>query len=720
MSNPNLTNPSTPPPEMPPSSGDPSASTLPPLEPTSTFSTPDAPPLGSLPPITTTPLEPETGPSPLPKTSKEPGPMPTIPSASTTPASPPDPKTKPKFKIPKQGIILGAVSVFLVAGLAVGMFLVNRSQDIRQQAAGCSVEKGETECNDACGWRCVGPPNTCQSTCSAGGGGGSSGGSSGGDTPWCTGTSANQSESQCPTSGGWQYVFPGEGCKQSDNTYMGRCCAQGTSCPQANVSSGGSGGSSGTGSTGNNCSNVRGQVAKSNGGCEGIIQCDYDNNWNTIEFQMCTNTTTGSQATGVCQNICSGNLPGAECTPNQVQCSSNGRGKMCDETGHWGTEVNMHACGYVDNSQGTICAGKGTGEKVFVGCGNQVCGQGKTNCYQSCISVMGTMAADGNTSCVCEVGLSCSQPGAMGGDTNTSVTGGSANSGSGGCPNGGDAISCTTWNCPNGDTDGNGECTAADSGASFTITSGTSCSNPPSGCGQIDFYTAQASTSWSAKQWDDYYCGYSFLNLNCSPSTPPPTNPPVTYSCNSTCTTNTQCQTANSNYICSSGKCRHKDYTAEADCQPPVVEKTFTCSDIASNKSAPKIGDVLNFTCSAGGDGLDLVTSYQFQYSIDGAAFQTIGVSSTQKNQSLTLPVSKPGNYEIQCRACSPDKCTEWDGSPTIPAATSQTSTSSNTTSTTDTQSSGTTSTSTTGTSTGNGSTSTGTNIIDTILGLFR
>lgn len=51
---------------------------------------------------------------------------------------------------------------------------------------------------------------------------------------------------------------------------------------------------------------------------------------------------------------------------------------------------------------------------------------------------------------------------------------------------------------------------------------------------------------------------------SCTPQT-------STYACNSDCTTNAQCQTVNSNYICSNSKCRLSSNPTATNCQPQVV-----------------------------------------------------------------------------------------------------------------------------------------------------
>lgn len=59
------------------------------------------------------------------------------------------------------------------------------------------------------------------------------------------------------------------------------------------------------------------------------------------------------------------------------------------------------------------------------------------------------------------------------------------------CPNGATIVRCETYNCPQGDTNGDGSCTLSDNGASLTSARNDSlCANPISGCGEVRYYGA--------------------------------------------------------------------------------------------------------------------------------------------------------------------------------------------------------------------------------------
>lgn len=63
------------------------------------------------------------------------------------------------------------------------------------------------------------------------------------------------------------------------------------------------------------------------------------------------------------------------------------------------------------------------------------------------------------------------------------------------CPDGsGSIVRCATYNCPKGDTNGDGACTIADEQAKLTdLRNDPLCSNPPSGCGQVYYYNKSGS-----------------------------------------------------------------------------------------------------------------------------------------------------------------------------------------------------------------------------------
>lgn len=64
------------------------------------------------------------------------------------------------------------------------------------------------------------------------------------------------------------------------------------------------------------------------------------------------------------------------------------------------------------------------------------------------------------------------------------------------CSDGATIVRCETYNCPNGDTNGDGRCTAQDRLAEMTESRNDSfCANPQSGCGEVLYYASNQKNS---------------------------------------------------------------------------------------------------------------------------------------------------------------------------------------------------------------------------------
>lgn len=64
------------------------------------------------------------------------------------------------------------------------------------------------------------------------------------------------------------------------------------------------------------------------------------------------------------------------------------------------------------------------------------------------------------------------------------------------CNDGSTVVRCETYDCPQGDTNKDGECTLDDTGARISdIRNDSLCANPLSGCGEVHYYPAQSSQS---------------------------------------------------------------------------------------------------------------------------------------------------------------------------------------------------------------------------------
>lgn len=83
-------------------------------------------------------------------------------------------------------------------------------------------------------------------------------------------------------------------------------------------------------------------------------------------------------------------------------------------------------------------------------------------------------------------------------------------------------VTCIALTCPNGDTNGDGQCTAADTGATQQGPSLAACSARPA-CGQVDAFKGNTFGSGGTNTGD--YCGYFYLNINCGSGTTTSTPP---------------------------------------------------------------------------------------------------------------------------------------------------------------------------------------------------
>ena len=104
------------------------------------------------------------------------------------------------------------------------------------------------------------------------------------------------------------------------------------------------------------------------------------------------------------------------------------------------------------------------------------------------------------------------------------------------CPNGGNAVWCHIYRCPNGDTNGDGKCEAGDNGVTRSLgTTAAACNNRDHGgqCYQIDFYNGGEVDSDRPAQGtpDPFFCGF-IIDLNiCRTNTTP--QPPARGVCSS-------------------------------------------------------------------------------------------------------------------------------------------------------------------------------------------
>lgn len=68
------------------------------------------------------------------------------------------------------------------------------------------------------------------------------------------------------------------------------------------------------------------------------------------------------------------------------------------------------------------------------------------------------------------------------------------------CPDNTTIARCETYNCPKGDTNGDGRCTLSDDSAQFTESRNDSfCANPQSGCGEVLYFAQSQQASCAVR-----------------------------------------------------------------------------------------------------------------------------------------------------------------------------------------------------------------------------
>jgi hypothetical protein len=139
------------------------------------------------------------------------------------------------------------------------------------------------------------------------------------------------------------------------------------------------------------------------------------------------------------------------------------------------------------------------------------------------------------------------------------------------------------------------------------------------------------------------------------PSTNPSPSPsasPITYFCNSNCTTDHQCKTADNNFFCSDeGKCRLTSNPSSVECRPAVgpmcldvaVVNSVTGTEITAD---PKFNDSIKFTCA----NVEGITNYAFRVVEPDGAIKTLTATG---RVSEAYTITKSGKFFAQCQICA-------------------------------------------------------------------
>lgn len=172
------------------------------------------------------------------------------------------------------------------------------------------------------------------------------------------------------------------------------------------------------------------------------------------------------------------------------------------------------------------------------------------------------------------------------------------------------------------------------------------------GCGQFDQVCVGGSKN-------GHLCGdFSIYNNTCSgtPGTPGTPEEPVTYFCTSPCTTDAQCQTADSRFRCALTKngnkrCRLGSNPASTTCQPAVGPMCMSISMSkadGTNQTANnwKAGDAVRFTCGT----VQGASRYIFRVIKPDNSIVTLN-STGAVSAPYTLDIG--GRFRAQCQICT-------------------------------------------------------------------
>jgi hypothetical protein len=169
----------------------------------------------------------------------------------------------------------------------------------------------------------------------------------------------------------------------------------------------------------------------------------------------------------------------------------------------------------------------------------------------------------------------------------------------------------------------------------------------PGECGQVDQLSGDTDATYCGYQPQDYTCDQTQCQK-------PPETP--TYQCNSNCTTDAQCKTADTRFMCSSGKCRLGTNPTSETCQNPTGPQCLTLRmnnltrpDTTTAKSNPRLSETVNFVCGQ----VEAAHHYVFKIVEPDGTIKRLKASDVRKNQSVNYVVRKTGRFYAQCQICT-------------------------------------------------------------------
>ncbi len=107
------------------------------------------------------------------------------------------------------------------------------------------------------------------------------------------------------------------------------------------------------------------------------------------------------------------------------------------------------------------------------------------------------------------------------------------------------------------------------------------------------------------------------------------------------------------------GQCRLASNPSSQTCAPAPTPETLACTSLTKTPAAPKLGDVVTFTCAAAPAP---VAKYEFRYAIASGTYVSLTPEAANPN-TAKLTLTSSGAYKVECRACedaAATTCTTW------------------------------------------------------------
>ena len=368
------------------------------------------------------------------------------------------------------------------------------------------------------------------------------------------------------------------------------------------------------------------------------------------------------------------------CTMNPLVCKSNSDCKSGYVCSSGSCKMDPLACKYQsDCKSGYVCSNGSCTMNPLVCKSNSDCKATYICSKGSCI--MNPLSCKSNTDCksgVCTNGA-CSDGSGLGGGlstpppTGTQCTGNNCSAPTGGC--------IAVHSCDQ--LDSNGHCTVTSPRVTTSSVDAQAEANRLCKCVQVDVLNGN-NNSCTNGHCNATSCDGTLIdhrqvcpNTSCQTTTNP-SNPPgdndddddePSYSCNSSCSTDAQCQTDHSSLRCvttqNGQKCRLGTNPSATNCQPAVgpacrsiTMSTANGTPIALGENDPKKGDTIKFTCGAA-DGADHYIFRIVEPDQTRISLQATGAVSE------AYTITKAGQFFAQCQICtgaSDDTCHAFEG----------------------------------------------------------